>query len=54
MTNAALTPADMTFSERFSTAGDWLASLRNVNDVQAAYEDVFWSVINTKEFMFNH
>jgi ABC-type nitrate/sulfonate/bicarbonate transport system substrate-binding protein len=38
MTNAALTPADMTFSERFSTAGDWLASLRNVNDVQAAYE----------------
>ena len=23
-------------------------------DVQAAYEDVFWSVINTKEFMFNH
>ena len=38
MTNAALTPADMTFTERFSTAGDWLASLRNVNDVQAAYE----------------
>ena len=23
-------------------------------NVQAAYEDVVWSVINTKEFMFNH
>ena len=28
----------MTFTARFSTAADWLLSLRNVNDVQAAYE----------------
>ena len=38
LTEAALTPADLTFSERFTTAGDWLASLRNINDVQAVYE----------------
>ena len=38
MTEAALTPADMTFTQRFSTAADWLLSLRNVNEVQAAYE----------------
>ncbi len=38
MTDAALTPADLTFTARFSTAADWLLSLRNVNDVQAAYE----------------
>jgi len=38
MTDAALTPADMTFTARFSTAADWILSLRNVNDVQAVYE----------------
>jgi ABC-type nitrate/sulfonate/bicarbonate transport system substrate-binding protein len=38
MTEGALTPADMAFTQRFSTAADWLLSLRNVNDVQAAYE----------------
>jgi ABC-type nitrate/sulfonate/bicarbonate transport system substrate-binding protein len=38
LTQAALTPADMTFSQRFSTAPDWILSLRNVNEVQAAYE----------------
>jgi hypothetical protein len=24
------------------------------NEITAAYEDVFWAVINTKEFVFNH
>jgi NitT/TauT family transport system substrate-binding protein len=38
LTDAALTPADMTFTARFSTPPDWLLSLRNVNDVQAVYE----------------
>lgn len=39
LTNAALTPADMAFTERFSTPPDWLVSMRNnVDDVQAAYE----------------
>ncbi len=38
MTNAALQPSDMTFTSRFSTAADWVMSLRNVNDVQAAFE----------------
>jgi ABC-type nitrate/sulfonate/bicarbonate transport system substrate-binding protein len=38
MTNAALTPSDLTFTQRFASAGDWLSSLRNINDVQAVYE----------------
>jgi ABC-type nitrate/sulfonate/bicarbonate transport system substrate-binding protein len=38
MTLGAVTPTDMTFSQRFASAGDWLASLRNINDVQAVYE----------------
>jgi NitT/TauT family transport system substrate-binding protein len=38
MTNAALSPADLTFSSRFTTPIDWLASLRNVNDAQIVYE----------------
>jgi ABC-type nitrate/sulfonate/bicarbonate transport system substrate-binding protein len=38
LTDAALAPEDMTFTTRFSTPGDWILSLRNVNDVQAVYE----------------
>jgi NitT/TauT family transport system substrate-binding protein len=38
MTQAALTPADLTFSQRFASAPDWLSSLRNINEVQAVYE----------------
>lgn len=38
LTDAALTPADMTFTARFSTPPDWILSLKNVNDVQAVYE----------------
>jgi ABC-type nitrate/sulfonate/bicarbonate transport system substrate-binding protein len=38
LTEAALAPSDLFFSERFTTAGDWLSSLRNINDVQAVYE----------------
>ena len=38
LTDAALTPADLTFSSRFTTPPDWLASLRNVNDAQIVYE----------------
>ena len=38
MSQAALQPSDMTFTSRFSTPADWLLSLRNVNDVQAAFE----------------
>jgi len=38
MTEAALAPSDLFFTEKFTTAGDWLSSLRNINDVQAMYE----------------
>ncbi len=38
LTLGALTPADLTFSQKFASAGDWIASLRNINDVQAVYE----------------
>ncbi|MGA2396412.1 MAG: ABC transporter substrate-binding protein [Candidatus Lustribacter sp.] len=38
LTEGALTPSDLTFTERFTTAGDWISSLRNINDVQAVYE----------------
>jgi NitT/TauT family transport system substrate-binding protein len=38
LTEGALTPADMTFTQRFSTPADWLTSLRNINDVQAVWE----------------
>lgn len=38
MTMAALQPSDMVFTQKFATAQDWLASLRNINDVQAVYE----------------
>ena len=38
MTEGALTPADMTFTQRFTTAPDYILSLRNINDVQVAYE----------------
>jgi NitT/TauT family transport system substrate-binding protein len=38
MTLGALTPTDMAFTQKFASAGDWLASLRNINDVQAVYE----------------
>jgi len=38
LTDAALTPDDMTFTARFTTPPDWLLSLKNVNDVQAVYE----------------
>ncbi len=38
MTLGALTPADLTFSQKFASAGDWVASLRNINEVQAVYE----------------
>lgn len=38
LTEGALTPADMTFSQRFSSPAEWLTSLRNINDVQAVWE----------------
>jgi ABC-type nitrate/sulfonate/bicarbonate transport system substrate-binding protein len=38
LTEAALTPADLTFTKKFTTAGDWVSSLRNINDGQAVYE----------------
>ena len=27
---------------------------RHAANVQRAYEDIFWSIINTKEFLYNH
>ena len=31
-----------------------LAHIQKKGDAQAAYEDILWVVINTKEFLFNH
>src|ERR1700687_5030682 len=38
MTQGGLSPSDLTFTQRFSNPADWIASLRNVNEVQAVYE----------------
>ena len=38
LSDGGLQPSDLVFSEKFTNAGDWLASLRNINDVQAVYE----------------
>lgn len=38
LTEGALTPSDLSLTEKFTNAGDWLSSLRNINDVQAVYE----------------
>jgi NitT/TauT family transport system substrate-binding protein len=38
MTQAALQPTDMTFTQRFASAPDWISALRNGYDVQAVYE----------------
>ncbi|HEV8019637.1 MAG TPA: ABC transporter substrate-binding protein [Candidatus Lustribacter sp.] len=38
MTEAALQPSDLFFTEKFTTAPDWILSLRNINDIQAVYE----------------
>jgi hypothetical protein len=38
-------------TEELQTALDYLGNSR---DRQAAYEDLVWAVINSKEFLFNH
>jgi ABC-type nitrate/sulfonate/bicarbonate transport system substrate-binding protein len=38
LSEGALTPADLTFTQRFTSPADYILSLRNVNDVQVAYE----------------
>jgi ABC-type nitrate/sulfonate/bicarbonate transport system substrate-binding protein len=38
LSEGALSPTDLTFSSRFTTPPDWLASLLNVNDAQVVYE----------------
>jgi len=38
LSEGGLTPADLTFTQRFTTAADYILSLRNINDVQVAYE----------------
>jgi len=38
LTEAALTQSDLVWSQKFASAGDWISSLRNINDVQAVYE----------------
>ena len=31
-----------------------LAHIKKKSDTQAAYEDILWVILNTKEFLFNH
>jgi hypothetical protein len=39
-------------AEETQTLGGYIE--RNAPNVQRAYEDIFWGIINTKEFMYNH